>query len=275
MKDARSNEAVAWAAGFFEGDGTFSAAYGYPMMAVAGTDPKPLAAFAAAVGTGHVAGPYDRRDPRRWTKKPMYVVQIYGEAISTVAQLWPFIGCGKREQIRSTLERLHSEGVLNVSGELSVDRWQRVSLAWAAGFFDAEGCFSSTARVGICVSITQSDREPLERFRTAVGIGKIYGPYQANINDGYVRKPHYFFRAHGNERVQAILAMLWPWLGATKRQQALDRLVWTTTCRNGHPKKPGHTGCGECTKAYWVARREARLHNDVREQAVPYLPDAA
>ena len=97
-------------------------------------------------------------------------------------------------------------------------------------------------------------------------MGKIYGPYETKATDGYTRKPHYFFRAHGNERVQAILAMLWPWLGSTKRRQAIDRLIWTSTCRNGHPKKPGHTGCGECTKAYWAARRS----RGVSEPVVPY-----
>lgn len=275
MPHTDAEERIAWAAGFLEGDGSFSSAGRYPMVSVAGTEPQPLVAFARAVGAGHLVGPYDRRDPRRFTKRPMYWVQIYSDAIPVIQKLWPYLGPVKRAAIETTLRRIGRAAKIGESLDIRWHPRQRVALAWAAGFFDAEGCFSSTPRVGVCASITQTDREVLERFRRAVGIGKIYGPYRTPHTDDYVRKPHYFFRAHGNERVQAILAMLWPWLGTTKRQQAIDRLVWMTTCRNGHPKKPGHTGCGECTKAYWAARREARQQNEVREAAVLYLPEAA
>lgn len=149
--------------------------------------------------------------------------------------------------------------------------FDRENLAWAAGFFDAEGCFSTTARVGVSASITQTDRELLDRFRATLGTGKVYGPYQTAPSDRFPRKPHYFYKAHGRERVQALLAMMWIWLGSTKKHQALERLDWPTTCRRGHPKTPGHTGCGDCTRAYWTAQREIRREPGVGEPAVPYL----
>ena len=54
----------------------------------------------------------------------------------------------------------------------------REELAWAAGFFDGEGCFSYTekARYGVA-TITQADIRPLDRFKTAVRVGNVYGPY--------------------------------------------------------------------------------------------------
>ena len=56
--------------------------------------------------------------------------------------------------------------------------FDREELAWAAGFFDGEGCFCfSEAGQYVCVSITQTEREPLDRFERAVGLGKVNGPY--------------------------------------------------------------------------------------------------
>jgi hypothetical protein len=51
--------------------------------------------------------------------------------------------------------------------------------------------------------------------------------------------------------------MLWPWLGSRKKQQALDRLDWPRTCHKGHPKRPGHSACQDCTREYWARYRAA------------------
>jgi hypothetical protein len=54
--------------------------------------------------------------------------------------------------------------------DLAVDTHE---LAWAAGFFDGEGCVTFR-RTGIwtsiCMSVSQADRGPLDRFRTAATI---------------------------------------------------------------------------------------------------------
>jgi hypothetical protein len=60
------------------------------------------------------------------------------------------------------------------------------ALAWAAGFFDGEGCFHFSLRRrsdgaldrSTQVRMTQADSEVLIRFRDAVGgLGRVYGPY--------------------------------------------------------------------------------------------------
>lgn len=270
-------EWFAWAAGFLDGDGCLSSAGGYPMISIAGVDPEPLGRFCRAVGAGHLAGPYARTHPDRWSKSSMYFVQIYKEAIEVVRKLWPHLGLAKRNQARTShvWDAAELPVLLGVDEDSRRADFSRENLAWAAGFFDAEGCFSSTPRTGVSASITQTDRELLDRFRQAVGIGKIYGPYKTPQPDRYRRKPHYFYKAQGRERVQGLLAMMWTWLGTTKRQQALDRLEWPTTCKRGHPKTPGHTGCGECTRAYWQAQREIRRQPGVGEPSVPYFLEAS
>lgn len=140
----------------------------------------------------------------------------------------------------------------------------REELSWAAGFFDGEGCFSySEAAIYSCVSIGQSDRKPLDRFKQAVGVGKVNGPYPPTHPDQLRRKPLHFYQAYGHERVQAIAAMLWFKLGAVKQAQAVKVLRRTRLCRRGHLKVQGHKGCGVCQAAYWKSRREGQKSETV------------
>jgi len=84
----------------------------------------------------------------------------------------------------------------------------REELAWAAGFFDGEGCFSWTKKAAWgCAVIAQTNRQSLERFRLAVGgIGKIYGPYNFQHQDSWSRKAQWVFRVSRREHVQAVAA---------------------------------------------------------------------
>lgn len=100
-----------------------------------------------------------------------------------------------------------------------------IELAWAAGFFDGEGHVSArkgqTAAWRMVVQANQCDRRVLDRFRAAVGVGYILGPYKkgpANHRDTYM------WRVAGFEQSQAVVAMLWPFLSEVKREQALTAL---------------------------------------------------
>lgn len=255
-------EALAWAAGFIDGDGCFSSAGRYPMVSVGGTDRRQLERFQLAVNAGNISGPYDHRGPGRWSRRPQYVLQAYKEAHGIAHSLWPYIGEAKREQILSLRVKESWAGFTPIREPTTVDftaESTRMRLSWAAGFFDAEGCFSYSPRSGICASITHTDRVLLRRFLHAVGMGKIYGPYTApnNARDGLVRKPHFFHRATGHERVQALAALLWPWIGDAKRGQAVACLPRVRFCRRGHPKVQGHGGCAQCRRQKW---HEWRAH---------------
>jgi len=97
-------------------------------------------------------------------------------------------------------------------------------LAWAAGFFDGEGCSSNRRHkehpsyVGVTVCIGQSNRKPLERFQKAVGgLGRIGGPYFKK----HARKPVFRLSFSSFHESQAVIAMLWRWLCEEKRNQAI------------------------------------------------------
>jgi LAGLIDADG DNA endonuclease family protein len=262
---------VAWAAGFFDAEGTisYSESGRYALVSIGQTSRDPLERFRCAVGCGHTIGPYRREGPGRWSKRSQYDFKAYrqDEVVRIATTLWPHLGGPKRTQARLVNDRLviHRQKTLDVALLGQVPRKLslrvRVDLAWAAGFFDGEGCFSYVRSSRYpCVSITQTEPGILDRFRSVLGVGKIYGPYTSKVRDGWRRKPHYFYRAHGFADVQAIAGMLWFALGTIKRTQACQVLAQRSrTCRRGHPKVLGHSGCGTCTAEYWAARREGRL----------------
>lgn len=107
----------------------------------------------------------------------------------------------------------------------------REGLAWAAGFFDGEGSFAAVAEkrtrqpsYSARVSIQQSSHtevpEVLVRFQDVLGMGQVGGPILRKTKRGVDRAPMYWYTLYGFEKVQAAIAMLWPFLSSPKREQA-------------------------------------------------------
>ena len=100
---------------------------------------------------------------------------------------------------------------------------KKTELAWAAGFFDGEGCFSIKGRrrkLRLSMSITQVDRRPLDRFVAAIGYGLVAGPYQPPSHRG---KPYYGVYITG-EAAEIIAEFLSMYLGEPKKEQ-LQRVL--------------------------------------------------
>jgi len=88
---------LAWAAGFFDGEGHISFTPGKQIaFSVAQVDRRPLDRFLAAVGLGVVGGPYLLgKNPR-----PVFFYRARKREVDTVIErLWPFLSEPKREQI--------------------------------------------------------------------------------------------------------------------------------------------------------------------------------
>ena len=111
----------------------------------------------------------------------------------------------------------------------------REELAWAAGFCDGEGSFhvdlkgfkrGKRGKPNPRFEIGQIEPFILERFRAAVGFANpINGPYNNTKNDAKrPAAPAFVYGVSGFENVQMLLILLWPWLGPTKREQALRTL---------------------------------------------------
>ena len=98
-------------------------------------------------------------------------------------------------------------------------------LAWAAGFFEGEGTFyvrRERGKPNATVTLTQVDREPLDRFCEIVGIGKVYGPYGPYSGN---RKPYFQWNAHRRGDARTLLALLGGRLSQRRRLQAWDALI--------------------------------------------------
>lgn len=101
-------------------------------------------------------------------------------------------------------------------------------VAWAAGFFDGEGYVGCSLRLNgsgkrfrrIDVQITQIDPEVLGRFRDAVGVGKVYGPYLSprRIN------PMWKYGIGSAGGVMHVLEVLRPYLCSIKTKQAEEAI---------------------------------------------------
>lgn len=160
--------------------------------------------------------------------------------------------------------------------------FNREELAWAAGFFDGEGCTrgpSGSSRLRLTIS-QAGDTELLERFRRAVGVGAIYGPYQYR-HQRLSKKPFCALTIASFETAQHAICCLWPWLGSIKRAQALTALrQWhahprrwckatpgypRSVCRRGHRvegdnayiSKTGYQVCRECRRQ-WERNKSAK-----------------
>lgn len=96
---------------------------------------------------------------------------------------------------------------------------KKYELAWAAGFFDGEGCIRSRTYEGkkyavhcqVRLSISQAEPELLYRFKAlAGGVGSVNGPYK---NKG---KGVYHYSLTGVRAVE-LMQRLYPYLGTRKR----------------------------------------------------------
>ena len=203
--------------------------------------PEVLRRFQAAMlGMGKIVGP---------NNYGIYVWRTRGfeEAQATVALLWRYLGQVKRSQARAAIcqvldgyrsgrlrarrsrraTRNHAVHFLPTAGEPAAASLER---AWAAGFLDAEGCFStyhSQPRKGgpdwyrVRVSATQHGRvgvpaDVLVRLQEAFeGLGRI---------ERHGDPDDFKWLAEGTEAVDYVLARTAQWLGTVKAHQAEDAL---------------------------------------------------
>ena len=210
---------LAWAAGFFDGDGWAAMVRekrrrtGQPMAQINQGSligvPEVLLRFRDAVGVGRVAGPKIEmgREPLYW-----WVASSRGDVTRVGSAIGPWLSDQKRDQFTSAVGLTFRTRAID-------------SPAWAAGLFDAEGCVSlcvHRTHAGYKVidgAVTQGGKalpQELSRFGAVVDVGKSYGPYTQKG----AREPIYRWRCQTLDGVRCVIHLLLPWLGDVKRKQA-------------------------------------------------------
>ena len=153
-----------------------------------------------------------------------------------------------------------------------------LELAWAAGFFDGEGCIRASCddRHGyryLSLAVSQVELEPLARFQRAVGCGAITGPHTQRQHPN--SRPIYRYHLGKRRDILGVLNLLWPYLSGPKKRQAETakseeriaggtRCKLQTHCKRGHPFEGdnlhilpnGYRLCLECRRA--TGRESAR-----------------
>jgi hypothetical protein len=98
-----NREELAWAAGWFDGEGFIGLRGRALSMAIPQTDPRPLRRFQSAVlGLGIIDGPWQPRTAH-WKPKWTWRVQSFENVQAVVGLLWAFLSEPKREQARKAL----------------------------------------------------------------------------------------------------------------------------------------------------------------------------
>jgi hypothetical protein len=98
---SKQREELAWAAGFFDGEGHvgFLQRTCDMQIGISQNTREVLARFQAAVGLGHVNGPY--KSP--WAKNPYYTFNLGGHrgVVQVMERLAPWLSLPKLEQYRN------------------------------------------------------------------------------------------------------------------------------------------------------------------------------
>lgn len=226
---------LAWAAGFFDGEGTASSSRrahrpSYErQMAVyqGGRDdiPEALTRFQRAVGgRGNITGPYRARLFHWTTRKHSAFDEV-------MTLLWPWLSELKRAQLRRATEGARRSMPIECGrAEVARGMSRTTELAWVAGFFDGEGYIGTGGSPGkrtIEMSIAQASAgalpATLTRVAVVLGVGVLRGPRM--LPNSWSKLPQYVWRTKSFEDVQFATAMLWRWLGPVKRAQARDALL--------------------------------------------------
>ena len=90
---------IAWAAGFFEGEGTITQSNGRLVVRLNNTDSEPVKRFAAIVAFGAIYGPYQYASRDGHRRKPFWIwhSEEY-EALEVLELLWPWLSVRRRAQ---------------------------------------------------------------------------------------------------------------------------------------------------------------------------------
>lgn len=117
-----------------------------------------------------------------------------------------------------------------------------IELAWAAGFYDGEGCTSVSTRKKnglkqLFLVVTQcGDYAPelLTRFQQAVEAGSVSRVRAKKLKESYLDQ--YRWQCGAYEVCQHVMTQLWPYLGTSKKQQ-YERCL---TVMQAYKKTKGH-----------------------------------
>jgi hypothetical protein len=103
----------------------------------------------------------------------------------------------------------------------------KIKLAWAAGFFDGEGCtllhkdrrWNGKGQLMLMINQLAVNRTVLYKFKNIVGVGDIYGPYKNG--QGYICR----YAVQNFQGFQHVVCLIWSELSDVKKAQIRKALT--------------------------------------------------
>lgn len=145
-------------------------------------------------------------------------------------------------------------------------------IAWAAGFFEGEGCFyahqyrprksSGIKMFRTMATVTQKDREPLDMFRRIVGFGNIYFTSKGRVTSGGVHSPIYTWKSANATETKRLFSLLESWLSLRRRQTA-QRLFALEQNQVWRPLK------SQCLRGHVYTETTTRMRKDGSRRCIP------
>lgn len=287
-------ELLAWAAGFFDGEGTtfahadkrrpnyFQLDVSVPQACRSGV-PEVLVKFRRAMlGMGMIY--VDRHGLHKWRAGGRVGAEV------ALALMWPYLGPVKRAQALDAMDRVEHQYATGarsrrrpryrptfVAHALGADTQgaARIERAWAAGFLDAEGCFGVTAlprrkdgTAGVRIRASASQHgapgvpaDVLLHLRRVLGMGRI---------ERHGDDDDFKWTIGGERDVRAVLEAVRPWLGEVKTRQALQALATHVALRvrgNADTCIRGHTYDGLIVRPDGAIHHQCSACDQIRRDA--------
>ncbi len=159
----------------------------------------------------------------------------------------------------------------------------RERMAWAGGLFEGEGCFTQSWSHGFIrptAILTMTDEDTVRRFAEYVGFGTV--THKAGRG---TYKPQWRWQTTRLEQFQALMAMLWPFLGQRRQARAKELTLQRRAqeplrqyhptgdiCAKGHPRTLMNASdgsrCRECR------RGRGRRYRERKNMAEGYISNA-
>lgn len=99
--------------------------------------------------------------------------------------------------------------------------WTRENLAWLAGLFEGEACFSVRQNRGclqLHIALNMTDEDVVRRAHEIVGAGKVRGPIRDRSKPNHC-KPFWRLNIYTVENVQEICGAIYEFMGARRKEK--------------------------------------------------------
>lgn len=141
---------------------------------------------------------------------------------------------------------------------------RREALAWAAGLFEGEGCvFLREDRGSVAASLTMTDEDRVRLLYDTLGTGTVI-----SVKPRYAHwKPSWKWSTCSFEGVQAVGAMLWPWLGPRRQAAFSEALKQARSRPHARQLRRTCTECGLTTSAGPMGYHQKQLGHEGFQEA--------